>query len=88
MLGELVAKHLPGVTWAPPQATYLSWLGCAGLGLANPSALFLESARVAVNDGADFGTGGAGHVRLNYATSAAILTEAVERMGRAISAQR
>lgn len=31
-----------------------------------------------------FGTGGAGHVRLNMATSAEILTEAVRRMNAAI----
>jgi hypothetical protein len=32
-----------------------------------------------------FGTGGAGHVRLNFATSQAILVEAVSRMGRALA---
>ena len=32
-----------------------------------------------------FGTGGAGHVRLNFATSQAILVVAVSRMGRALA---
>ena len=34
----------------------------------------------------DFGPEGAGHVRLNFATSAAVLTEAVQRMGTAVRA--
>jgi cystathionine beta-lyase len=37
------------------------------------------------NPGADFGTGGAGHVRLNLATSPELLTEAVARMASALS---
>ncbi|MBY8888194.1 aminotransferase class I/II-fold pyridoxal phosphate-dependent enzyme [Streptomyces sp. PTM05] len=47
-----------------------------------PAAAFLERGRVAVSAGAAFGTGGAGHVRLNFATSTAVLTRAVERMGK------
>jgi cystathionine beta-lyase len=39
---------------------------------------------VALSSGHVFGTGGAGHVRLNFATSQAILTEAISRMGRAL----
>lgn len=52
--------------------------------LAGPAAMFLREARVALSSGHAFGTGGAGHVRLNFATSPAILTEAVERMGAAV----
>ncbi|MEU6995737.1 MalY/PatB family protein [Streptomyces sp. NPDC046465] len=51
--------------------------------LAGPSRLFLEHARVALSSGHIFGTGGAGHVRLNFATSRSVLTEAITRMGRA-----
>lgn len=52
--------------------------------LAGPAKLFLDRAKVALSSGHVFGTGGAGHVRLNLATSQAILTEAVTRMGRAV----
>ena len=86
LLGELLSRHLPAVSFTAPQATYLSWLDCTALGLrSDPSAHFLEHARVAVNEGPTFGTGGVGHVRLNYATSQAILTEAVERMGASVT---
>ena len=36
--------------------------------------------------GEDFGPGGAGHVRLNLATSPAVLEEAVVRMASAVRA--
>ena len=56
--------------------------------LAGPARWFLDHARVALSSGHVFGTGGAGHVRLNFATSRAILTEAVSRMGRALANTR
>jgi cystathionine beta-lyase len=48
---------------------------------AGPAGGFLQHARVAVGAGPAFGTGGAGHVRLNFATSQDVLTQAVRRMG-------
>jgi cysteine-S-conjugate beta-lyase len=52
--------------------------------LAGPARFFVDSARVALSAGHAFGTGGAGHVRLNYATTTEVLTEAVRRMGDAV----
>lgn len=99
LLGELVAEQLPSVKCQWPQGTYLAWLDCRALGideeesdglavvadLSGPARWFLEHARVALSSGHVFGTGGAGHVRLNFATSRAILTEALSRMGRALA---
>lgn len=48
------------------------------------AAWLLEHARVLLSSGPAFGTGGEGCARLNFATSASILTEAVERMSRAV----
>jgi cystathionine beta-lyase len=49
------------------------------------AAWFLEHARVLLSSGPAFG-GASGHcARLNFATSATVLTEAVERMGRAVA---
>jgi cystathionine beta-lyase len=81
LLASALAERLPQVVYRPRPATYLAWLDCRALGLGDdPAAAFLERGRVAVNSGLPFGTGGAGHVRLNYATSPEIITEAVERM--------
>ncbi|MGW7358304.1 MalY/PatB family protein [Streptomyces sp. NPDC054802] len=97
LLGRLIAEHLPEIGYARPEGTYLAWLDCRSLGLdrkegttdlavvtdlAGPARLFLEHARVALSSGHIFGTGGTGHVRLNFATSRAVLTEAITRMGR------
>lgn len=85
LLARLLAKHLPDVAWRPGPGTYLQWLDCRRLGLGDdPAQVFLERGRVAVNSGIPFGTGGAGHVRINIATSPEILTEAVERMAAAV----
>ncbi|GAA5195837.1 aminotransferase class I/II-fold pyridoxal phosphate-dependent enzyme [Rugosimonospora acidiphila] len=85
LLGDLLAERLPGIGYRAPEGTYLAWLDCRALDLpADPAEVFLERGRVAVNSGADFGTGGAGHVRLNLATSPELLTEVVDRMAAAI----
>jgi cystathionine beta-lyase len=81
LLGELLAEHLPGVDYRQPQGTYLAWLDCRRLGLGDePAKVFFDRGRVAVSAGGLFGTGGAGHVRLNLAASPEVITEAVRRM--------
>lgn len=86
LLDSLLAKHLPGVGYVPPAATFLAWLDCSALGLGpNPAAPFLERGRVALTPGPDFGPMGEGFVRLNLATSPEILTEAVVRMATVLA---
>lgn len=85
-LGELLRARLPMITCTPPEATYLAWLDCRALGSgAEPFDLFLERGRVAFEPGPRFGAIGGGHVRLNFATSAAILADAVTRMTDAVA---
>jgi cystathionine beta-lyase len=82
LLAGLLADRLPAVSWHPPEASYLAWLDCAALGLQNPAEEFLRHG-VAVVAGDDFGAIGAGHARLNFGTSAEILSDAVDRMAKA-----
>ena len=84
---DVVRRRLPGVAVAPPEATYLAWLDCHGLGLPgdDPYTFFLERARVALNDGATFGRGGKGFVRLNFGCPRAMLAEGLERMRAALA---
>ncbi|MGC4175259.1 MalY/PatB family protein [Demequina sp.] len=85
LLGALLAERLPEVRYHVPAATYLTWVDCRGLELGDdPARVFLERGRVAFNPGHTFGTGGAGHVRINIATSPAILGEAVARMAASL----
>jgi cystathionine beta-lyase len=85
---QYVRKHLPGVSVAAPEGTYLAWLDCraAAIPAGDPYPFFLEQARVALNDGATFGPGGAGFVRLNFGCPRSILAEALDRMRRALIA--
>ena len=84
LLDRLLAEHLAQVTQLPGNATYLAWLDCTALGLNDPQRHFLERARVALNPGSSFGTSGAGHVRLNLATSPEILARAVAQMAASL----
>ncbi len=86
LLGRLLAEHLPGVPWRAPEATYLAWLDCRDLGLGDdPAATFLQRGRVALGSGPRYGSaGGRGFARLNFATSPAILEDAVRRMASAL----
>jgi cystathionine beta-lyase len=85
LFAGLLAEHLPSVRCRPPQGTYLAWLDCRALALGDdPATAFLERGAVALNSGPRFGTGGAGHARLNLATSPEILGEAVVRMASAL----
>lgn len=86
LLADVLAEQLPQVGYRPGPGTYLAWLDCRELGWANPSQTFLERGRVAFNDGATFGPSSSGWVRMNLATSPAIITEAVARMVRAVGA--
>ncbi|MFD0889689.1 aminotransferase class I/II-fold pyridoxal phosphate-dependent enzyme, partial [Streptosporangium algeriense] len=81
-----VAERLPeGVVYRLPEATYLAWLDCRALDLGDdPSAFFLERARVMLFRGPDFGPEGRGFARLNFATSPAVLDEMLDRMRAAV----
>jgi cystathionine beta-lyase len=83
LVATFVRERLPGVVFHPPQATYLAWLDYRGhRKAAEIQQYLLAEGKVALNDGPMFGTGYQGFVRLNFATSAAILKEALERMAR------
>jgi cystathionine beta-lyase len=82
-----VRATLPGVAVAPAEATYLAWLDCRASPTAgrDPHTFFLERAKVALNDGAAFGPGGAGFVRMNFGCPRPLLAEGLERMRAALA---
>lgn len=87
---DYVAAHLPMVSTTTPEGTYLAWLDCrqAGLPENDPYTFFLERARVALNNGSDFGADGQGFVRLNFACTRATLQQALEHMRTALAVPR
>lgn len=85
-----VENEFPGIHISVPDATYLAWLDCNelvenGKIKSSPYDFFLKEAKVALNDGAAFGTGGKNFVRLNFGCPREILVEGLERMKKALS---
>ncbi|MGN6759753.1 MAG: MalY/PatB family protein [Leifsonia sp.] len=81
LLSVLLTDRLPHVRYREPHASYLAWLDLRELGWGDhPSTRILEEARVALIAGTDFGAQGAGFVRLNFACSPEVLTEAIDRI--------
>jgi cystathionine beta-lyase len=80
-----VRENLPGIRTTHPEATYLSWLDCRALNLQpDPYQFFLKKAKVALTNGADFGEGGQGFVRLNFGCPRSILEKALQQMKNAL----
>ncbi|MDE7160003.1 MAG: PatB family C-S lyase [Muribaculaceae bacterium] len=86
---EYCAEHLPGVKPLRPEASFLVWLDCRGLGLDHDSLveLFVDGARLALNDGEMFGPGGAGHMRLNIGCPRSVLHAALESLREALAGE-
>ena len=81
LLADLLDELLPAVRYRLPEGTYLAWLDFRALRLpAEPAEFWLREARVALSAGRPFGAPGAGHARLNLATSAHILDRLVRAM--------
>ena len=78
---------MPAIRPWRPQASFLVWLDCRALsqGHAGLLRLFVEKARLALNDGEMFGQGGAGFMRLNVAVPRKILEGAMERLAEAVA---
>jgi len=86
---QFIQERLPEMHTTIPEATYLAWLDCndlveQGMISGSPFGFFLEHAKVALSDGALFGPGGKGFVRLNFGCPKQILSQALERMEKAI----
>lgn len=78
---------IPGVHSMPLEATYLAWVDFAGTGMARDefTARVEKGAKIAVNHGPSFGTGGESFLRFNLATPRARVQEAVARLQEAFS---
>lgn len=89
-LAETIRHEFSGIRTTVPEATYLAWLDCnelvrSGRISGTPHEFFLKQARVALNEGRDFGTGGEGFVRLNFGCPRNTLEKALQRMKVALS---
>jgi cystathionine beta-lyase len=85
LIKNLLSVKLPSVRYHIPDNGYLAWLDLESLKLGvDPSKVLLEKGRVAFNPGHTFGAQCSQYIRLNFATSPVIVTEAIERIARTV----
>ena len=85
---DYLKANIPAIKPLRPQATFLVWLDCRDLNLDHKGLidLFVNKARLALNDGETFGPGGEGFMRLNVGAPRAILSKALEQLSAAVKA--
>ncbi|MCC8144271.1 MAG: PatB family C-S lyase [Tannerellaceae bacterium] len=83
---DFLKANIPQIKVYPPQASFLVWLNCTGLGLDQKElvSLFRDKAGLALNDGSMFGPGGEGYMRLNIGCPRSILEKALTNLQQAI----
>ncbi|SUB88311.1 Cystathionine beta-lyase PatB [Porphyromonas macacae] len=84
---DCIHRNIPGIVPMRPEASFLIFLDCRGLGLDADgiNRLFVEDARLALNDGRSFGPGGEGFMRMNVACPRATLEKALKNLAKAVS---
>ena len=86
-LFDATIAELPGVSSMHLEATFLSWVDFSGTGMdpAEFTRRVEKEARIAVNHGATFGTGGETFLRFNIGTQRSRIEDACDRLRRAFS---
>ena len=85
---NFLKTRIPQIKALRPQASFLVWLNCRALNLDHDALvrLFVDGARLALNDGEMFGQEGRGFMRMNIASPRAVLQDALERLEKAVKA--
>jgi len=85
---KYLMDNIPIINFEIPQATYLLWLNCKGLGLNNNelSNLFINKIKIGLNDGVMFGPGGEGYQRMNIGCPKSVISRALSRIQTKIKA--
>jgi cystathionine beta-lyase len=85
LVASLVAEKLPKAKMHMPHCSYLAWIDFSGYEIGeDPAGYLVERAKVAFVPGVRFGKSFEQYVRLNFATSPEIITEAINRVARAL----
>lgn len=79
---QYLKDNMPKMGMIRPQASYLVFLDARGLGLPHDELVdfFIREAKVGMNDGAMFGEGGSGFMRMNLGCPRATLVKALEQI--------
>ena len=85
-LMNYISEKIPKLNVITPEGTYLLWLDCRSLNLSDKAldSFFKEKAKLWLDDGPMFGTGGQGFQRINIACPRSTLKTALERLETAV----
>ena len=84
-------EHLPGIRVIEPEGTYLLWLDCRELCAARGwddlalKRFCVEQAKLGMNPGPVFGSGGAGFMRMNIGAPRTVIETALQRLAAALA---
>ena len=79
-------EHIAGIRVIKPQAGFLAWFDCTGLGLTHEDviSLFRDKACLGVNEGSMFGEAGRCHMRVNMGSPRSVLVQAMHQLEAAV----
>lgn len=83
-----ILNNIPGVKLKLPESGFLAWVDVSELGDSSTICKRLvDEAKVAVNDGVNYGSGGEGHIRivLGVYRDNEVVVEALERMAQVLN---
>jgi len=85
-VADFLKNNIPQVIPMIPEASFLVWLNCKGLGMETDELheFFSKKAGLGLNKGTIFGDGGEYHLRLNVACSRKILEQGMEQLKKAV----
>jgi len=86
LIEDFFRTKVPEIKVYRPQASFLVWLDCKGLGLDKKELkdFFFNQAGVILNPGESFGPGGEGFMRMNFALPREELKIALEKIQKAV----
>ncbi|MEF2967308.1 MalY/PatB family protein [Paenibacillus sp. M1] len=86
---SFLSEQLPALTPIVSEGTYLLWVDCRELNLppAELKRLMYKEARIAFNEGSQYGKEGEGFLRINLACPRDLLAEALNRFASAIQSR-
>lgn len=86
-VADYLKTNIPQIVPMIPEASFLLWLDCSGLGFENTDELhhfFNTEARVGLNKGTIFGISGEHHLRMNLASPRSIIEKALNQLSAAL----
>lgn len=81
---DFFAEHQMDMTAFRPGASFLLWIDCRSLEMPQTDLMnrFKDGAKVILSNGASYGPGGEGFVRMNLGCPTSLLDEALDRIAR------